>query len=82
MGKISHKFINKSIIKNINMEIKRGSKAQTRLMLGIIILLFGTLGILFWGLGIIYNNINASWIGKVILGAITLIVLIIERFLR
>ena len=58
------------------------TKGQSRMLLGMIILLFGTLGILFWGLGIVLNSANSTWIGKIIIGLISLIVLIIERFIR
>lgn len=57
-------------------------QGQSRLMLGMIILIFGALGILFWGLGIILNSSNSTWIGKIIIGLISLIVLIIERFIK
>ena len=58
-------------------------KGQTdRLMLGIIIIIFGAVGVLFWGYGIVNNLVNASWIGKLILGLISVLVLIIERFLK
>lgn len=59
------------------------TKAQTdRLLLGVIILLFGAVGVIFWGYGIATNLTTASWIGKLILGLISVLVLIIERFLR
>jgi len=51
-------------------------------MLGMTVLLFGALGILFWGLGIIQNSANSIWIGKIILALIGIIVLIIERFIK
>ena len=57
-------------------------KAQSRLMLGIIVLLFGALGVLFWGLGIVLNSVNSTWIGKIIIGLISIIVLILERFVK
>jgi len=60
----------------------RNKKAQERLMLGMTVLLFGALGILFWGLGIIQNSANSIWIGKIILALIGIIVLIIERFIK
>ncbi len=58
-------------------------KGQTdRLLLGIIIIIFGSVGVLFWGYGIVNNLSNASWIGRLILGLISILVLIIERFLK
>ena len=58
-------------------------KAQTdRLMLGIIVLVFGAVGILFWGYGIANNLASASWIGKLILGLISILVLALEKFLK
>jgi len=62
--------------------IFKNKKAQERLMLGMIVLLFGALGILFWGLGIIQSSANSVWIGKIILALIGIIVLIIERFIK
>ena len=59
-----------------------GKKAQLNLMLGITVLLFGALGILFWGLGIALNSANATWIGKVIISLIGVLALILERFIR
>ena len=57
-------------------------KSQSRLILGITVLLFGAVGILFWGYGIIQNSINSSWIGKVILALIGILVLIMEKFIK
>jgi len=59
----------------------KNKKAEARLMGGIFLILFGALGFLFWGLGIIFNSVNSIWIGKVLLAAIALIVVIIERLL-
>ncbi len=60
---------------------KTNQKVQVRLLLGIIILMFGGLGVLFWGLGILFNNVTVSWMGRIILALISIVVLIMERFI-
>ena len=60
---------------------KRG-QVSIKLLIAMSILLFGSLGIALWSFGIATSNINASWIGRIILGTISLVVLIIERFVR
>jgi len=61
----------------------KNKKGQiNKILLGVIVLLFGALGIFFWGFGIINNLPTSSWIGKVMLGSISLIVLIMEKFLK
>jgi len=58
------------------------NKAQIRLLSGMSVLLFGAIGILFWGYGIITASTNATWLGKLILGLISILVLIVERFIK
>ena len=55
---------------------------QDRLFLAMVVLVFGGVGILIWSYGIASNLSSASWIGKIILTVIGLLVLIIERFLK
>ena len=65
------------------MRNKKGqSTISFNLLLAMSVLLFGSLGIALWSFGIALNNINSIWIGKIIIGTISIIVLIIERFLK
>lgn len=57
-------------------------KAQVRLIVGIFVILFGALGALFLGLGIMLNNIDIIWLGGVIISAIPFILAIIMRFIK
>lgn len=67
------------------MELKtkatKDKKSQIRLITGISIVLFGTLGSLFWGLGIAFNNPASIFIGQLIMSTLPIILLIIQRFL-
>lgn len=62
------------------MKIDR--KAQIRLLIGIFVIIFGALGALFLGLGMIFNSIDAIWIGGIIISAIPFILAIIMRFIK
>ncbi len=57
-------------------------KAQLKLIAGIFIILFGALGALFLGLGVIFNNINATWLGGIIMSAVPFALAIIMRFIK
>ena len=57
-------------------------KADTRLLTGIAIMLFGTLAAAFLGAGIALNNSTLSWIGGIIMACEGLILAIIGKFLQ
>lgn len=57
-------------------------KAQIRFIVGIFVILFGTLGALFLGLGIIFNNANATWLGGIIMSAVPFVLALIARLIR
>ena len=57
-------------------------KAQVRLIVGIAVILFGALGALFLGMGIIFNNLNAIWLGGILMSLIPFILSIIARFIK
>jgi len=60
----------------------KNKKSQVRLVVGIFIILFGALGALFLGLGMMFNNIEVTWLGGIIMSAIPFILAIIMRFIR
>lgn len=60
---------------------KMNEKGQTRLITGISIIIFGTLGSLFLGLGIALNNTTLSWMGGIIMAGIPFILSIISKWL-
>lgn len=57
-------------------------KAQVRLIVGIAIIMFGSIASLFIGLGIILSNSDAIWVGGLLLGVASPIIAIITRFIR
>ena len=61
---------------------KKAQSISIRLLLSISILLFGVLGVGLWSFGIALESVNSIWIGKIILGSVSLLVLILERFLQ
>jgi len=56
-------------------------KGQVRLAIGIAIILFGSIGATFWGLGIATNNPGLSFIGRLITATLPIITIILEKWL-
>ncbi len=57
-------------------------KAQVRLVVGIFIILFGSIASLFLGLGIAFNNSQLSWLGGILMAGIPFILAIATRFIK
>lgn len=52
-------------------------------LLAVIVIVFGGLGFLLWGIGLSsIGNATLRWIGSILVGLIGLIVVILERWLR
>lgn len=56
-------------------------KAQTRLLIGISVIAFGTLASFFLGLGIAFNNYQLTWLGGVLMAGVPLAIAIISKWL-
>ena len=56
---------------------------QSKDLLAIIVIVFGGVGFLLWGLGISsIGNPALRWLGSVIVGLVGLMIAILERWLR
>ncbi|HLC80451.1 MAG TPA: hypothetical protein VJG31_01630 [Candidatus Nanoarchaeia archaeon] len=64
------------------MKQKRGSLRPNDL-LAIIVILVGSLGFLFWGVGLSSaGNSTLKWIGSIIVALIGLMIAVLERWLK
>ena len=61
--------------------IIKDKKAQVRFIVGIFVILFGLLGSLFLGLGIMFNNTQVIYIGGVIMAGVPFALALISKYL-
>ena len=62
--------------------INKKGIGDIRLLLGVIIVMIGSVGLLLWGAGFALNNSLSSFIGRLILATISIVILIIERIVK
>lgn len=60
---------------------KKGT-SNLRMLLALIVILIGTFGSVFWGVGIGFSNNFLIWVGRLLLASIPFTVVIIERWIK
>ena len=60
----------------------KGKTSQINLFLGLVIIMLGIVGSIFWGMGVIFQNTFSLWIGRLVVASLPFIVVLIERFIK
>lgn len=68
---------------NITKTMDKEGAVYPKDLLAIIVIVFGSIGFLLWGLGISsLGNQMLRWIGSIIVGIVGLLIAILERWLK
>jgi len=57
-------------------------QSNINIFLGIAVIIIGSIGSLFWGLGLALQNTQLLWIGRLMVASLPFIVVLIERFIK
>ena len=65
----------------LNKIMRKEDQVDINFIVGLVIIMVGTLSVMFMGLGFIFNNPNLIWVGSVVLGVVSVVAAILEKVL-
>jgi len=60
----------------------KSGQADAKLLLAITVLLLGSIGSIFWALGIAMESGILLWLGRLLVAAIPFMIALLERFIK
>jgi len=61
--------------------MSKEGQTNINFIVGLVIIMVGTLSVTFMGLGFIFNNSNLIWVGSIVLGIVSVVSAILEKVL-
>ena len=61
--------------------MSKEGQTSINFIVGLVIIMVGTLSVTFMGLGFIFNNSNLIWVGSIVLGIVSVVSAILEKVL-